>query len=139
MSRLRASAIVAPLDDLAIIRKVFAAFALRDLETVRELLDPDVEFMAPTAEMAHGGEPYRGVAGMEEYFADVDRVWDELRLRPDDYEQVGDTVLVTGRVWGRGGGQIVDSSAGWHWRVRDGSVVYIRAFRSAREAEDALE
>ena len=106
---------------------------------MRELLDPNFEFMAPTAEMAHGGEPYRGVAGMGEYFADVERVWDELRLRPDDYNQVGDTVLVTGRVWGRGGGQIVDSSAGWHWRVRDGRVVYIRAFRSAREAEQALE
>ena len=139
MSRLRASAIVAPLDDLAIIRRVFAAFALRDLEAVQELLDPDVAFMAPTAEMAHGGEPYRGVAGMEEYFADVERVWDELRLRPDDYEQVGDTVLVTGRVWGLGGGQVVDTDAGWHWRLHDGRVIYVRAFRSAGLARKALE
>lgn len=122
------------LDDLAVIRRVFSAFARRDLERVRELLDPEVEFMAPTAEMAHGGEPYRGVEGVYEYFADVERVWDELRVRPDEFRQVGDTVLVTGRVWGRTGGQITDSSAGWHWRLREGKVVYIRAFRSAEQA-----
>ncbi len=48
-------------------------------------------------------------------------------------------MLVTGRVWGRGGGQVVDSSAGWHWRVREGKVVDARAFRSAPQAERALE
>lgn len=117
---------------------MFAAFARRDLTKFEALLDPDVEFMAPTAEIAHEGEPYRGAAGIAEYFADVEKVWDELRLRPDDYRQVGDTILVTGRVWGRSGGQITDSSAGWHWRVKEGKVVYIRAFRSAAEARQAL-
>ncbi|HYI35513.1 MAG TPA: nuclear transport factor 2 family protein [Thermoleophilaceae bacterium] len=121
-----------------IIRKAFAAFARRDLPAMQELLDPDVQFMAPTAELAHGGEPYRGLAGMQEYFADVERVWDELRLTPESFRQEGDVVLVTGRVWGLGGGQVVDSSAGWHWRVRAGRVVYVRAFRSAPQAERAL-
>lgn len=127
------------LDSVAIIRKVFAAFARRDVAAVQELLDPEVQFMAPTAELAHGGEPYRGLAGLQEYFADVERVWDELHLTPDTFRQAGDVVLVTGRVWGRGGGQIVDSSAGWHWRVRDGRVIYVRAFRSGPQAERALE
>ena len=127
------------LDDVAIIRRVFAAFARRDLAAMQDLMDPDVQFMAPTAEMAHGGEPYRGSEGMEQYFADVDEVWDELRLTPESFRQVGDVVLVRGRVWGRGGGQVVDSSAGWHWRVRDGKVIYVRAFRSAPQAERALE
>jgi ketosteroid isomerase-like protein len=122
-----------------IIRRVFAAFARRDLAGMQELLDPDILFMAPTAEMAHGGEPYRGLAGLEEYFADVDRVWDELHLTPDSFREVGDVVLVTGRVWGRGGGQIVDSTAGWHWRVRNGLVVYLRAFRSDTAAIQALD
>ena len=134
-----ASAIVIALDDVAIIRRVFAAFARRDLPAMQELLDADVQFMAPTAELARGGEPYRGLHGMEEYFADVERIWDELILTPDTFRQVGDVVLVTGRVWGRGGGQVVDSSAGWHWRVRDGKIVYVRAFRSAPQAERALE
>ncbi len=126
------------MDDLAIIRKVFAAFARRDLASVQDLLDPDVEFMVPTAEMAHEGDPYLGLEGMEQYFADVDRVWQELRLRPDRYRQKGDTVLVTGRVWGLSDGQITDTSAGWHWRVRDERVVYVRAFRSAAQAEREL-
>ena len=121
------------------IRRVFDAFARRDLAAIQDLLDPEVEFIAPTAELTRGGEPYRGVEGMKEYFADVERVWDELRLDPDRFRQVGDVVLVTGRVWGRGGGRVVDSSAGWHWRLREGKVVYLRAFGSEGEARRALE
>jgi ketosteroid isomerase-like protein len=123
--------------DVMVVKAVFAAFAERDVERVVELIDPDVEFTAMTSDFAGRTEPYRGHEGIKEYFRDVSRVWDELRLTPREYRQVGDVVLVTGRVSARSASRFVDGSTGWIWRVRDGRVVYGRVYASAAEAERA--
>ena len=120
-----------------VVKAVFAAFAERDVERVLELIDPEVEFTAMTNDFAGRTEPYRGHEGIREYFRDVARVWDEFRLTPGDYRDVGDAVLVTGRVSARSAARIVDGSTGWIWRVRDGRVVYGRVYPSAVEAEEA--
>ena len=123
--------------DIDIVRAVFDAFASRDLDRVAELISEDMEFHAVTAEVAGREGPYRGHAGMELYFADVDQIWDEINLTPLDFEQVGDVILVTGRVWARGSGRVIDSSTGWLFRVRDGRMVWARVFESATEAAAA--
>ena len=48
-------------------------------------------------------------------------------------------VLVTGRVWARGSGRVVDSSTGWLFRVREGQLVWARVFESAGEATAAAQ
>jgi ketosteroid isomerase-like protein len=119
---------------------VFEAFARRDLDAVLELIDPAVEFHAVTGELAREGEPYRGVDGMRDYFADVGKIWQELSLDPTEFRLLGESgtsVLVTGRVWAHGSGRVVDSSAGWIWRLREGRVTYIRVYASAAAAEQA--
>jgi ketosteroid isomerase-like protein len=123
--------------DVMVVKAVFAAFAERDVERVLDLIDPEVVFTAMTNDFAGRTEPYRGHEGIREYFRDVSRVWDDLRLTPRDYREVGDVVLVTGRVSARSASRIVDGSTGWIWRVRDGRVVYGRVYPSAAEAERA--
>lgn len=120
-----------------VVKAVFAAFAERDVEGVLDLIDPEVEFTAMTNDFAGRTEPYRGHKGIREYFSDVAQVWEELRLTPHAYREVGDSVLVTGRVNARSHSRIVDGSTGWVWRVRDGRVVYGRVYSSAAEAERA--
>ena len=96
---------------------------------------------APTAEMANDGKPYVGHAGMRKYYDDVASVWIELDVTPSEIREVGDAVLVLGRVYGRaGGGYIQDSPAQWVMRFRDGRVSWIRVFtnRSAALAEVGL-
>ena len=75
---------------------------------------------------------------MREYFRDVARVWDELRLTPTDYRQVGDQVLVTGRVTARSPARTVAGSTGWVWRLVEGKVVYVRVYGSAEDAVRAV-
>ncbi len=104
-----------------------------------DLLDPGMEFHAVTGDLTRGGEPYRGREGMSQYFADIGRVWEELVLHPSEFTAVGEEILVTGRVWARGSGRVVDSSAGWVWRLSDdGKVVYGHVYASAAEAERAV-
>jgi ketosteroid isomerase-like protein len=123
--------------DVKVVEAVFAAFAERDVERALELSAPDVELTAVTSDFAGRTEPYRGHEGIREYFRDVARVWDELRLTPREYRVVGGQVLVIGRVNARSSARIVDGSTGWIWRVRDGRVVYGRVYASAAEAERA--
>ncbi len=120
--------------DIAVVRRVYAEFARRDLDRMLNLLDPELEFYAVTGEETGRSEPYRGLDGMRRYFADQAALWDELRLVAHDFEQHGDWIVVTGRVYARRGGQVIDSSVGWHWRMRDGRVLYGRVFRSSEEA-----
>jgi ketosteroid isomerase-like protein len=127
------------LDSTAVVRQVFDAFARRDIEGVLELIQPDIVFVAPTAELARGGRPYEGYAGMREYFEDVDRVWREIRLTPTGFERRRDLVLVSGRVWAHGSGRVVDSSAGWIFRLRDERVSYLKAFASSQRAREEAD
>jgi ketosteroid isomerase-like protein len=122
---------------VTVVRAVFAAFAERDVERALELIDPEVEFTPVTSDFAGRTEPYRGHDGIREYFRDVALVWDDLRLTPRDFREVGESIVVTGRVNARSPARIVDGSTGWVWRVRDGRVVYGRVYASAGDAQQA--
>jgi ketosteroid isomerase-like protein len=125
-------------EDVQVVKAVFAAFAERDVERVLELMHPEVEFTTVTSDYAGRTEPYRGHEGIRQYFRDVALVWDDLRLTPREFREVGDCILVTGRVSARSMARIVDGSTGWVWRVRDGRVVYGRVYASAGDAEQAV-
>lgn len=121
---------------------VFDAFNRRDIDAALAVVDEQVEFFAPTAEMANEGKPYLGHAGMRKYYHDVAAVWKELEVTPTEIREVGDAVLVLGRVYGRAdGGYIQDSPAQWVMRFRGDRVRWIRTFtnRSAAFAELGLE
>jgi ketosteroid isomerase-like protein len=118
---------------------VFEAFARRDVDAVVDLLDPEVEFHGPTARIANRGLPYVGVEGIRKYFADVGATWHELRLIQHEYTEMGERVVVRGRVWARQqSGGILDSPAWWVWRFRGDAIVRIEVARSAEEARQAL-
>jgi ketosteroid isomerase-like protein len=125
-----------------IARLVFEAFNRRDVDAGLELVTEDVEFFAPTAELANEGKPYIGHEGMRKYYEDVARVWLELEVTPTEIREVEDAILVVGRVYGRGeGGYIQDSPAQWVMRFRGDKIRQILVFtnRSVAFAEVGLQ
>lgn len=125
--------------NVQVIKAVFAAFEERDVESMLEITDPELEFLPQTNDLTGRTEPYRGHDGMREYFRDMANVWDEVRLYPDEYREVNGSVLVLGRVNATSPARIVAGSTGWIWHLRDGKVLYGRVYASAGEAEAALE
>ena len=87
-----------------------------------------LDYVAPDCELlprGHGARgrprgPYRGHDGIRAYFADVERLWDELVLHAEDYRAVPGSVIVIGHVTGRRQGLDVRRASVWTWRVRDG-------------------
>ena len=126
-------------DDIELIKAVFAAFAERDLDFMLAHAADDIIFSAVTADYAGRTGPYVGHDGIREYFRDVAAVWDDIRVIPIDFRQIGETILVTGKVSARSPARVIAGSSGWIWRVRDGKIVYARVYPSAGDAISAIE
>jgi len=120
--------------NVEVVRRMFAAFAERDLAAMLPELAADVEFLPVTANLTTGGVPYRGHDGMARYLDDVAEVWPGLRLFPDEMRDMGSVVVVLGRVVARGGGMIIDRPTGWVFTMRDGKIARGRVYGSHEEA-----
>ncbi|MBI5105493.1 MAG: nuclear transport factor 2 family protein [Solirubrobacterales bacterium] len=126
--------------NLELVRRAFDAFERRDARVLAEVCSEDIVFEPVTARLAADGRPYVGHAGLRQYLADVARVWQELRPEPTECREVDDELVVcTGRVYAWGVGRVVDTPAGWLWRVRDGRIVHGRVYETARAALQAAE
>jgi hypothetical protein len=112
---------------IAVVRAIYDAFARRDVEAALQHVGPDIEWLpSGTAALTGRREPYRGHEGLREYFADAERVWEDLRLHADDIRVAGGGVVVFGHVEGRVAGREVRTRAVWTWQVRDGLAVAMR-------------
>lgn len=124
-------------ENVAVIKRVFDAFARRDADAMVELTDPAVLFEpAPTFARPH--RTYVGHAGMREYFADVSDTWDRLEVNIQEFRDAGDYVLAFGRIYAAGGGSVADDPASFVWRLERGKVVWGKVFRRRGEALDAV-
>jgi ketosteroid isomerase-like protein len=120
--------------DVEVVRRMFAAFAERDLDGMVALMDQEVDFLPVTANITTGGVPYRGADGIRQYLDDVARVWPGLRLFPDEMRDLGNIVVALGRVVARGGGMILDQPTGWVFTMRAGRILRARVYASHDEA-----
>ena len=116
-------------EDVDVVRAIYAAFAARDIEGALDFISPDCEIhLEATARAAGREEPYRGHDGLREYFADVERVWDELELHADDFRTVPGSVIVLGHASGRNShGVAIRRRVVWTWKLRDSRAVLVRA------------
>ncbi|HEX6461090.1 MAG TPA: nuclear transport factor 2 family protein [Thermoleophilaceae bacterium] len=124
-------------DNVAIVKRVFEAFAERDAEAMIELADPDILFEpAPTFARPH--RSYVGHSGLRQYFADVSDTWDRLEVSIQEYRHAGNYVLAFGRIYAAGGGSVADDPASFVWRLENGKVVWGKVFRRRGEALDVV-
>jgi ketosteroid isomerase-like protein len=114
-------------DDIKVVQAIYTAFAARDLDAALEYIAPDCEIdLRGTAALIGRTEPYRGHDGMRQYFADVERVWEELTLHATDFRAVPGSVIVMGHVEGRTDGRPFRRSAVWTWKVKDAKATQVR-------------
>jgi ketosteroid isomerase-like protein len=124
--------------DVETVKRAFDLFAGRDVESALELIHPQVRFWLVTAAVTRAGRPYVGHDGLRQYAGDVERLWEHLELRPVEFDQVGDAVVVLGEVIARGPGGGLRQPTVWTWRLRDGLVIECRVDSSVSAARKAL-
>ena len=87
---------------VAVVRALFERASSGDVDSVIELLAPDVRFVVPPDASAEP-DTYEGHEGARRYFRGFDGVLDDIRFELVELDQVSpDTVLVKTRLSGRG-------------------------------------
>jgi ketosteroid isomerase-like protein len=127
------------LEDEAVIRRAYRAFADRDTDTLAELAAEDVEVATVTGLLAGRDQPYRGRVGLEEYMDDLGSTWKRIELDPQSFHPLdGGRILVFGRVRAWHDRGLLDSSNAWLWTLRDGQVAAVRVFADPAEARELI-
>lgn len=123
---------------LELVGRLYGAFNRRDPEGIVAICDERMEFFPfETAGAVGRDAPYVGREGLREYLADTARVWEELLVTPSEVEQIGDQLLVRGRVYVRSRELgIRDMPAAWIWGVHDGLFVRGEVFPNPSAAEE---
>ena len=109
----------------ALVERVFEAFAAGDHDALVDVFDPEIEFFGPTATVLNEGKCYRGHDGIRRYLQDAEALWRTLELTPQKFREVGNHVVVLGRVRATArDGLELDTPAAWVWRVERGKVAW---------------
>ncbi len=89
-------------ENIELVARLISAFNQRDVDTFASITTPDFEWS--TSVMAVEGEIFRGREGIETYFERMREAWDDFQTIVDEYRDLGDRVLLSGQVEGRGRG-----------------------------------
>ena len=129
-------------ENIEAVRRLFAAFQRVDvgnverrLDEVREVVDPEVEWIAPPHSLL-ASEEYRGYDGVRRFWTQFLSAWDEYRVQVDELIDAGDQVVAVMRLSGRTNELEVDEARSSLLTLRDGRIVRIEPFASK---DDALE
>lgn len=89
-------------DRLEVVRRLVDAYNRRDIDgPFAELLTPDFEWYPGLTRGLDGGS-YRGREGAERFAADTSENWEDLQNVTEELRDLGDRVLLLGRLKGRG-------------------------------------
>jgi ketosteroid isomerase-like protein len=91
-----------PRDKVDVAGQVIDAYNRRDVDGLfAELATADFEWY-PAIVRGLDGSSYRGREGVERFNVDTSENWEELQSFPEEFRDLGDCVLVLGRLKGRG-------------------------------------
>jgi ketosteroid isomerase-like protein len=124
--------------NVELVHRVYEAYAGRDIESLLELLDPDVELRSLLTEAER--PVYRGHDGVREWMAAVFEVFPDWSPVIQRAQELDDGVVVAFHVTATSAGTRVPIAQDF-WaasRLRDGKVVWFGFFRTEGEAHEAL-
>jgi ketosteroid isomerase-like protein len=104
-------------DKLELARQLFVWFEGRDMESVVAALHPDVRAHPAIS----GGPQLVGRDAVTEWWRDL-QVDEEFEVRPLDFEERGDCVIVRGYIRHREGRTLAENQTFWLFAFRDGMI-----------------
>jgi ketosteroid isomerase-like protein len=120
-------------ENLAIVRRMWAAYHEQGLHGILEFAAPDAEWRPYSA---HG----RVFHGNEEYAAYIDQMERNAEVVESQLVEVhaqGDSVVASGRLRLRGPNGLEDNPMHWVHRFRDGKIVFTASYPNLETALEA--
>jgi|SRR3954468_5165038 ketosteroid isomerase-like protein len=126
---------VVPDEDIEVIRRAWAAASRSDEAEFIAYLHPDIVAVPFGATME--GETYRGPDEILGWWRNEILVtWQRFEVYPEEFERVGNRLLVTGRWKAEGieSGVELEFPATWVLELRDGKIVYWHTYTDKEQA-----
>jgi ketosteroid isomerase-like protein len=126
-------------DYQALLEQLRDSYNRRDPEAWVAVWNPDCEWHPFLTARVEGDPGYHGHNGMRAWFEDVDEMFEETLVELDEYREVGDRLLVLGRMTARArpSGAQVSTEVGWIVEPRGERFQRGWAYTSHEEAERA--
>jgi uncharacterized protein len=112
-------------DNIALVKKLYDAFARGDIKTITDNLTDDVEWIAEGPSTVAYFGTMNGPAEVEsKFFGALGGTQEEQKLTPEDFVAQGDGVAMFGRYSAKvkATGKRFDSALGHFFRIRNGKV-----------------
>ena len=125
-------------ENVEIVRQFYEFWRDRDYSRIEPLVHPNAE-VDVTRNIFNPGI-HRGLDGYRRLIEQVDEVWEDLEITPEELIDGGDTVFVAHRLCGkgRGSGAEVEMRLYGVCTLREGKVIrFIGGFRDRDEALEA--
>lgn len=125
--------------NLEIAGQVFAAFNAGELDAMIEVAHPEIEIVPLRAAVEETS--YRGREAIPDFWGDMMEAWEQgLHVDVHGAREMGDRVVVLGRLVGRGAesGAEVEAELGWVLGMRDAKVFSLRTFANPADALEAV-
>jgi anti-sigma regulatory factor (Ser/Thr protein kinase)/ketosteroid isomerase-like protein len=119
--------------NLRVVRRLFEAFAARDVARMMELVDRGL-MLEPLSTPVQRRAPYLGVSGLRRYLRDLDETWDEFDVRVTGIRAHGDHVVAAGRIRARHQSFVADNPATFAFKLRGAKVVWLKVYENEDEA-----
>jgi len=115
--------------------EVVRRFLLVEVDEALTFADPDIVWNPAEESAARGHDAVR--ASLVRWKGE----WDDYELVPEEFEDMGDRVVATVRLRGRGRGSGIQVDARFYdvFSLRDGKIVRMDQFTDRREAIEAVE
>src|SRR6266480_3331617 len=122
-------------ENVEIAKRALDAFNRRDVDAFMEIATSDFELF-PAMAGAVDGSSVRGREGIEMLFGEIHDTWEEQLVIADESRDLGDRVLVLGRIVGRGraSGIPVETPGATITDFRDGKMARVRTYLDHGEA-----
>jgi ketosteroid isomerase-like protein len=122
-------------ENFEIVRRGLEAFARRDVDGVLADLAPDFVFH-PSGRFVDTQSTYVGHEGFAAFLDLFNAAWQDIEVRLDRLEELGDRVLALGYLHGHGGesGVEITAEAAWLYTIAGGRVIELQAFTTWQDA-----
>jgi len=124
-------------ENVDVVRRGYNAFNRGDIDGVIETTGPEVRW--DMSERVFNPAVYEGHDGMRRFVEEIDEVWEEFRLEPQEFIDAGDKVVVAHLIRGSGKGSGVDVElpSTSVYTLRGGKVVEAVMYREHGKALEA--
>lgn len=127
------------MNHLALVQRLYDAFAQRDWATIRELFAPDIEWIQNEG-FPGGGRHIGTDAVLNTVFAKFRDEWDSWRAVVTEWLDAGDAIVALGEYRGthRATGKIAVAAFAHVYEVREGRITRFRQFTDTAKIRDAM-